>query len=76
MKAKETMLKNKTISKLNQKRLIAKKNNELQRYEELSIKENVILFLGFDYRYIGNSKYFFDYMMCMIVEGMATYRCA
>ncbi|MEW5568639.1 bifunctional glycosyltransferase/CDP-glycerol:glycerophosphate glycerophosphotransferase [Rossellomorea marisflavi] len=63
MKAKETMLKNKTISKLNQKRLIAKKNNELQRYEELSIKENVILFLGFDYRYIGNSKYFFDYMM-------------
>ncbi|MCM3322733.1 bifunctional glycosyltransferase/CDP-glycerol:glycerophosphate glycerophosphotransferase [Cytobacillus kochii] len=42
-----------------------KKHQKLKKIESFNnraIKENSILFLGFDYRYIGNSRYFFEYL--------------
>lgn len=49
-------------SKLNKKRRIRNINKIKLKYKQAPIKENHILFLGFDYRYVGNSKYLFEYL--------------
>ena len=33
------------------------------KYTKLPLQEDIILFLGFDYRYTGNSRYFFEYLI-------------
>lgn len=33
------------------------------KYTKLTLQENIILFLGLDHRYVGNSKYFFEYLI-------------
>lgn len=63
MRVKQTLLKNKFLSNLNLHRLKKKKMRELRSYEDLPVKKNTILFLGFDYRYAGNSRYLFDYIV-------------
>ncbi|MEW9502878.1 bifunctional glycosyltransferase/CDP-glycerol:glycerophosphate glycerophosphotransferase [Jeotgalibacillus marinus] len=61
-KFKHTLLKVKVMSNLNQKRLVRKKQKVIQQNANLQIDNKVILFLGFDYKYVGNSKYFFDFL--------------
>lgn len=39
-----------------------KRLNTIQSYFEKPVDDNTILFLGFDYRYVGNSKYLFDFL--------------
>lgn len=51
-------LKQSKLNKRRRRRAIAKIK---QRSREAALQEKV-LFLGFDYRYMGNSKYLFDYM--------------
>lgn len=45
------------------KKLKQKKREKIiNNYFNKPISNNTILFLGFDYRYVGNSKYFFDFL--------------
>lgn len=57
------LLKNKYIAKLNRKRLQMSMKKKIEVYKDLPLNNKMILFLGFDYRYEGNSKYLFDYML-------------
>lgn len=57
-KLKWTILNSKIGSKLRKKR----RKKKIESFYERPIDKNMILFLGFDYRYVGNSKYFFDYL--------------
>lgn len=50
-------------SKLNKRRRIRHINKLKLKYKQAPIKQNHVLFMGFDYRYIGNSKYLFDYLI-------------
>lgn len=35
---------------------------KIKKYNKTPVDKKVILFLGFDYRYIGNSRYFYDFL--------------
>ncbi|WP_062351680.1 bifunctional glycosyltransferase/CDP-glycerol:glycerophosphate glycerophosphotransferase [Bacillus kwashiorkori] len=50
-------------SKWNQKRRRLQIRALKQKYMKQPVQHNAILFLGFDYRYSGNSKYLFDYLI-------------
>jgi CDP-glycerol glycerophosphotransferase len=49
-------------SKTGQKYLAKRRARKIQSFNRKPIQKNTILFLGFDYRYVGNSKYLFDYL--------------
>ncbi|GIN85365.1 glycerophosphate transferase [Heyndrickxia sporothermodurans] len=49
-------------SKWNKKRRQRAVNLLKTQYRNAPLKKDTVLFLGFDYRYIGNSKYLFDYL--------------
>ncbi|MGK4044305.1 CDP-glycerol glycerophosphotransferase family protein [Heyndrickxia oleronia] len=49
-------------SKLNKKRRLYHLEKIKKKYQSSPVQSNTVLFLGFDYRYTGNSKYFFDYL--------------
>jgi CDP-glycerol glycerophosphotransferase (TagB/SpsB family) len=55
-------------SKWNKKRRTRALNKIKARYKSAQFKNDTILFLGFDYRYIGNSKYLFDYFVSRFPE--------
>lgn len=49
-------------SKIFQKINLKRRNLKIRYYYKKPLLKKTILFLGFDYRYVGNSKYFFDYL--------------
>ncbi|MDH5162026.1 bifunctional glycosyltransferase/CDP-glycerol:glycerophosphate glycerophosphotransferase [Heyndrickxia oleronia] len=49
-------------SKLNKKRRLYQLEKIKKKYQSSPVQSNTVLFLGFDYRYTGNSKYFFEYL--------------
>ena len=49
-------------SKLAKKIINKRRREKINSFYQQPIKEKSILFLGFDYRYSGNSKYLFDYL--------------
>jgi CDP-glycerol glycerophosphotransferase len=49
-------------SKLGVKLRSKRRANKVKSFYNKPIEKDTILFLGFDYRYSGNSKYFFDYL--------------
>ena len=46
------------------KKMFTKKKQKkiLERFYQRPLDNNLVLFLGFDYRFAGNSKYFFEYL--------------
>lgn len=48
-------------SKINKKRRI-RAMNKIKRQSKIAPLKNKVLFLGFDYRYMGNSKYLYEYI--------------
>lgn len=58
LKVKWTILDTKIAKKIKRKRNLSK----IQSFYKRPVKKDMILFLGFDYKYIGNSKYLFDYL--------------
>ena len=63
MDIKARILKNRFMGHWNKKRLAKKKTKQILQHASLPIRPDIILFMGFDYRYAGNSKYLFDYMV-------------
>ncbi|WP_217586473.1 bifunctional glycosyltransferase/CDP-glycerol:glycerophosphate glycerophosphotransferase [Lentibacillus saliphilus] len=59
LKIKWKILDSKIALKVRKKARIKK----IQSFYKKPIKKNMVLFMGFDYRYAGNSKYFFDYLI-------------
>lgn len=49
--------------KLKNKPIPPNQSNEYKKYLNLNLKENTVLFLGFDFRYTGNSRYLFELMI-------------
>ena len=72
-KVKNRLLANKTIYSLNKKRLASKRMKKVEQFKKQSLKNDVVLFLGFDYRYAGNSKYFYDYLISNNDRGISYY---
>ncbi|MBN6885241.1 CDP-glycerol glycerophosphotransferase [Cytobacillus horneckiae] len=67
-KGKQKILNNIIIKKYRKTNLYKKQKRKklkltIDKYYKQPLKQNTILFLGFDYRYVGNSKYFFDYLI-------------
>ncbi len=55
-------IKNK-IKNARNKPVFPNQSKEYKRYLKSPLKENTLLFLGFDFRYTGNSRYLFELMM-------------
>ena len=49
--------------KLKNKPTPPNQSKEYEKYLNLNLKENTVLFLGFDFRYTGNSRYLFELMI-------------
>ncbi|MBD8025367.1 CDP-glycerol glycerophosphotransferase family protein [Ureibacillus sp. Re31] len=49
-------------SKIGKKVINKRRQSKINSFYQQPMKNKSILFLGFDYRYAGNSKYFFDYL--------------
>jgi CDP-glycerol glycerophosphotransferase len=58
-KQKQKITSTNIYKKMKQKKFDKKVNS----YYNKPIDHNTILFLGFDYRYVGNSRYFLDYLL-------------
>lgn len=63
LKVKRVLLKLNVVSKFTKERALRRWKEELKLINEAPMKENLVLFLGFDYKYEGNSKALFDYMV-------------
>lgn len=60
---KKLLLNKNAFTNIKQKTASVKKAKKISELQSLPIQNNLILFLGFDFQYKGNSKYFFDYLM-------------